>query len=390
MFERGLGLALVIGVMLMVGAPAAHTSDCNTDTEQNRPIQLGVSGGNFASIGGGACCSGTLGSLVQLGSKQYILSNGHVLATGTGSQVVIQPGLADLNCIPNSGLGIARGVRTIPISPCPNGNCAKFSRPNSVDAAIASVIKGDVDSSGKILNIGNVAAGNAVAPTLNLAVQKMGATSCETSGVITAVNVTVAVSYPTVCNLGVSGTAIFTNQIEIASPSFSGPGDSGSLIVTTGSCPAAVGLLFAGSLDGTLTFANPMSAVLKSFGARMVGSTCGTSGGGGGSSGGGGHGPPGGPAHGPPGGGSAGVLPSALVAPSTEEVNFAAGVKQRHEPDLLAQPGILGAGVGASPAGQPVIKVYVEKATPAVRNSIPSSLEGVPLQVDETGPIVAY
>jgi hypothetical protein len=336
-----------------------------------------------------------LGSLVQLGSTQYILSNSHVLATGTGSQFVIQPGLADLNCIPNSSLGIARGVRTIPISPCPNGNCAKFFKANSVDAAIASVIKGDVDGSGKILNIGNVAAGNAVAPTLNLAVQKMGATSCETSGVITAVNVTVEVSYPTVCNLGVSGTAIFTNQIEIGSPSFSMPGDSGSLIVTTDSCPAAVGLLFAGSLDGTLTFANPMTTVLKSFGARMVGSTCGTSGSGGSPGGGGGppggaHGPPGGAAHGSLGDSSAGVLPSALVAPSTEEVNFAAGVKQRHEPELLAQPGILGAGVGASPAGQPVIKVYVEKATPAVRASIPPSLEGVPLQIDETGPIVAY
>jgi hypothetical protein len=383
-FARGLGLAVVISVMLMSGALAANAQDCNTEVEQNRPILLGVSGGNLGSNGGGFCCSGTLGSLVQVGSSQYILSNNHVLATRTASQRIIQPGLADLNCVPNSGFGVASGVRTIPISP---------SRTNTVDAAIARVIKGDVDSSGRILNIGNVAAGNAVEPTLNLAVQKMGSTTCETSGSITAVNVTIKVRYtdptdPTECSLTVSGTVTFTNQIQIGPAGFSGAGDSGSLIVTTGSCPAAVGLLFAGSIDGSTTFANPMTTVLKSFGAMMVGKTCGGSGGGG--SGGGGSGGGGAGGGGPPTGGlRAGVSPSSSIGTSAEALNFATGVKQRHEPELLAQPGVLGAGVGVS-SGQPVIKVYVDQATPAVRASIPSSLEAVPVQVEETGQIVAY
>jgi hypothetical protein len=71
-------------------------------------------------------------------------------------------------------------------------------------------------------------------------------------------------------------------------------------------------------------------------------------------------------------------------------MNVAADVKQRHEPDLLAHPGVLGTGMSASATGQPFIKVYVEKATPSVRATIPSSLETVPVQVEETGPIVAY
>jgi hypothetical protein len=239
--------------------------------------------------------------------------------------------------------------------------------------------------SGKILNIGNIAAGNAVTPTLGVAVQKQGRTTCETSGSITAVNVTIKVAYPGSCNMAVSGTVTFTNQIQIGPSDFSGAGDSGALIVTTGSCPAAVGLLFAGS--STSTFANPMTTVLRSFGAKMVGNTCGSAGNGGGS-GGAGSGGPGG--SGPPTRGRSSVSSSTSPKPSPEAVNFAAGVKQRHEPELLAQPGVLGTGVGVSSAGQPVIKVYVEQATPAVRASIPSSLEALPVKVEETGPIVAF
>jgi len=56
----------------------------------------------------------------------------------------------------------------------------------------------------------------------------------------------------------------------------------------------------------------------------------------------------------------------------------------------LAQPGVVGTGVGVSSQGQPVIKVYVEKATPATRASIPAKLEALPVEVEETGQIVAY
>src|SRR5437762_6364702 len=45
---------------------------------QTPPIQLGTSGGWSKDLANGFCCGGTLGSLVQIGSSQYILSNYHV------------------------------------------------------------------------------------------------------------------------------------------------------------------------------------------------------------------------------------------------------------------------------------------------------------------------
>ena len=46
--------------------------------KQTPPIQLGTSGGWTFDLANGFCCGGTLGSLVKIGSTQYILSNYHV------------------------------------------------------------------------------------------------------------------------------------------------------------------------------------------------------------------------------------------------------------------------------------------------------------------------
>ncbi len=352
-------LALIVGTSPLVGLSAAHAKNCHTKREQSRPISLGVSGSNLDSIGRRFCCTGTLGSLVQDSSNnQYILSNNHVLAARDNSQVVIQPGLADSHCFQNSGNEVADGVSFIPIS--------KGS--NTVDAAIAQVITGDVDSTGKILKIGNVAAGGAVSPRLNLKVRKMGRTTCLTTGRLTALEVTIRVRYPKVCGLTFSGTATFEHQIQIHGRRFSASGDSGSLVVTTGSCPGAVGLLFAGGSNST--FANPMSTVLSDFGVSMVGDSC-----------------------------TPATTVLSAASPSTsstssrpepKDVAATAAVKHRHEAELLAIPGVVGTGIGLSSQGQLVIKVYVEKDTPEVRASIPPTLETIPVEIEETGPIVAY
>ncbi len=356
-FARASALAFVASVWLLVGAIAADAENCSTTTEQSRPIYLGVSGGNLDSIGGGYCCTGTLGSLVAKGSTQYILSNNHVLATKNNSPLVIQPGLADLNCVqPNSTYDVANGVTYIPIS---NGS-------NTVDAAIAQVIGDDVETNGAILNIGTVAAGAAVSPiSLNLQVQKMGRSTCITNGSVTAIDVTIKVRYPSSCSLTFSGMATFTNQIQIGPSGFSASGDSGSLVVTTGSCPGAVGLLFAGS--STSTFANPMYTVLSDLGVKMVGQSCT-----------------------PTVLAATSSTSSASSGPKPRDVAAVAAIKQRHEAELLAISGVLGAGVGLSSRGQLIIKVYVEKDTPEVRGSVPTTLEAIPAQIEETGPIVAY
>ena len=54
------------------GGGMSHTA------KQNPPIQLGTSGGWTYDLANGFCCGGTLGSLVKIGSTQYILSNYHV------------------------------------------------------------------------------------------------------------------------------------------------------------------------------------------------------------------------------------------------------------------------------------------------------------------------
>ncbi len=132
--------ASLVALLLAMGSCAtisAAYAQCEPTAEQSRPIPLGVSGGNIDSIDPGDCCSGTLGSLVESGSNQFILSNSHILAARDKSQVVIQPGLADLGCSQDSSDQVADGVKFIRISK---------TRANIVDAAIAQVIEGDVDT----------------------------------------------------------------------------------------------------------------------------------------------------------------------------------------------------------------------------------------------------
>ena len=120
------------------------------------------------------------------------------------------------------------------------------------------MVSGDV--SGDILNIGPIS--NKVAPAVpKLAVQKMGASSCLTQGTIQTINFSTAqIQYADECNSN-SGTANFVNQIVVkaASGNFAIPGDSGSLVVTTGTCPRPVGLLFAADNAGDV-FVNPIKA----------------------------------------------------------------------------------------------------------------------------------
>src|SRR6185295_14017849 len=93
------------------GGGASHTA------RQTPPIQLGTSGGPAADLANGYCCGGTLGSLVQKGGSQYILSNSHVFAgdvvnggNGRVSSIgddITQPGLIDINCSAAGGQVVA-------------------------------------------------------------------------------------------------------------------------------------------------------------------------------------------------------------------------------------------------------------------------------------------
>ncbi len=74
------------------------------------------------------------------------------------------------------------------------------------------------------------------------------------------------------------------------------------------------------------------------------------------------------------------------------QIKEATLIKGRHMERLFALPGVVGAGVGTSKKhpGKAVIQVYVDRPLDAKeRKLFPKTLEGVPVEVQETGPIRA-
>jgi hypothetical protein len=359
------GAALAVS-LLAIGAASmpAGAKDCKQKSTLPRPIELGVSGGNinsFVTIGKKQFCfSGTLGSMVQdQGANQFILSNNHVLARTNIAQTgepIVQPGLAVKHCqvIPTDEVATFSSTVQLDFS----------GGTNTVDAAIAAVDSGDVNSN--ILNIGPIASTVATA-TVGLKVQKMGATTCLTTGKISAVGVSGQISY------GGGQIANFANQIIINHKGFGKAGDSGSLIVTRDACPQAVALLFAGSKNFKQTIANPISDVLSDLGVSMTGG-CSAA------------------AAAPQAVGqaaSATVAENATVA--KDLADSATAVRDRHEHDLMSIPGAVGTGIGASDKpGRPAIEVYLDKITPEAQAAAPKEVEGLPVKLIENGGFVAY
>jgi hypothetical protein len=237
--------------------------------KQTPPIQLGTSGGWEYDLANGYCCGGTLGSLVQIGTTQYILSNYHVfesdIVSGDNGEVatmgdpIIQPGLIDVGCTAANTQMVANIFK-------------KSSLPSSnVDASIAEVVAGQVQTDGAILEIGTISK-QTIQASLKQAVKKSGRTTGLTRSTISGLNATVSIAYDNECAGGAAFTKTFTDQIIISNRAskFLAGGDSGSLLVEdVTSNPRAVGLLFAGS--STLAVANPIGQVLSFLGATMVG-----------------------------------------------------------------------------------------------------------------------
>ena len=245
------------------GGGISHTA------KQTPPIQLGTSGGWRYDLANGYCCGGTLGSLVQIGSEKYILSNYHVFESdivsgGNGivaetGNPIIQPGLIDVGCSASSAQNVATLVKS---SSLPGSN---------VDCSIAKVVVGQVRDDGAILEIGTISS-QTVAATINQKVKKSGRTTGLTRSTVSGLNATISVAYDNECAGGAAFTKTFTGQIVIANrrSAFLKGGDSGSLMVEdVATYPKAVGLLYAGS--STSAIANPIDDVLSFLGATMVG-----------------------------------------------------------------------------------------------------------------------
>jgi len=248
---------------------------------QPAPVKMGTTGGNSTdSTTSGTkitCCSGTLGALIQRGGTFFILSNNHVLdksSFGATGDPITQPGLIDNNC--NGGtlvahLSEAAALKPSPCSPTPCTGPA----PSNVDAAIAQIVGGAVDSSGSILDLGAVGATNIAPapPSVTLAnpsavlmanegVAKSGRSSGLTCSTLMSVLTLVSVDYNASCGGAKAFTSTFNNQVIVNGGSFSAAGDSGSLVVTSDTA-RPVGLLYGG--NSTTTSANPIQDVITAF-----------------------------------------------------------------------------------------------------------------------------
>ena len=349
-----------------------------------KPIDLGTSGSNVndSNTSGGkiTCCGGTLGALVTRGGTQYILSADHVLArsgAGTAGDPIVEPGLIDTDCSSSQTTTVA------------NLTQGSFNLQNpslaTVDAAIAQVVSGAVNSSANILLMGSSTdangvpvpgapnGGNGQAATVNLAVAKSGRTTGLTCSTVGATNVRVSVDYTTNCDgSGTKFTVIYNNQVSVVGGDFSGGGDSGSLIVTQSNA-TPVALLYAGS--STDTVGNPVSDVLNFFasggnavsfvGAARSSPVTGCT------------------LPGPQAPMLARLTPQKII-PSKDLLVEATAVRDAHSAALMGHLEVQAVGVGASydNPSEPAILLFVTKGQPRT-TSLPRVVDGVRTRIVE-------
>lgn len=356
--------------LVTIGQPAGTANQA----AQKLPIKLGTSGGNsLDSTTSGktiTCCSGTLGSLVERAGIFYILSNNHVLARsdqGKTGEPVTQPGLVDSNCAPATPVAnLSQFVQL------PEGGTSTAPKTGSVDAALAEIITGTVDTSGSILELGTASsdptvpnpappASSTVAPAVGMGVAKAGRSSGLTCSSISSINTIVDISYSTSCSGGTTFYVEYDNQIVISGGKFSAAGDSGSLVVNSKTAQP-VGLLYGG--DSTSTVANPISVVLNAL-ADSKGNLPTVVGGGE-------H------AIACPSTATAALASAQASAPlAPQELARATQAANHYATRLLARPGVAGITVGHShdAPGDPAVVIYVSSQPQA--GAFPAAVDGV-------------
>ena len=340
---------------------------------------LGVSGGNAkdsSTVSGQTlCCGGTLGALVSRGGNLYILSNNHAIARSDAATVgdaIVQPGLIDNNCATPPTVATLSQFFNMETGPAPK-----------VDAALALINAGAVDTAGTILQLGGTVsnppangpphAGSGIAPTVGRAVAKSGRSTGLTCSSIFATQANINVTYQKGCGTGSTFNVTFTNQVDVTNNGFSAEGDSGSLIVTQDTADP-VALLFAGS--GSDTVGNPISDVLNGLADPanpqskpvIAGTTahpvaaCSLPG---------------------PQSATAARLAVQRAAIPAEAVQNTLTVRDTHLAELMAHPEVQAVGVGSSydNSNEPAILLFVTKGQP--RSNLPAQMEGIRIRIAE-------
>lgn len=226
--------------------------------KRRRPLVVGCSIGHFKIT------AGTLGCFVKdrATGKILVLSNNHVLANENDAQpgdAIIQPGKFDGGKVSSDTIG--QLLRFIKL---------KKTGTNLVDCAVSSIKPTILLKPLKLGSFGNIAGLGPAVVVDGTDVRKVGRTTGETKGRVTAFELdNVVVAYDI-------GNIRFDDQIEIegaGSKAFSAGGDSGSLIFDNQR--GAVALLFAGGDEGGtngkgLTYGNPIRAVLDALKVDLV------------------------------------------------------------------------------------------------------------------------
>jgi hypothetical protein len=199
--------------------------------------------------------------VLALGTSGY-------LASGSGEPIV-QPSLSTLanqlnlaSCPPTASQIAAAQVATLStVVPFTFSASAQ----NTYDAALAKILPGSATSS---INGISAFSGTVLSPVnKGLKVQKVGPQTGKTSGKVKKI---LKVAKYKICahmytSTEACGEALVMFGVHIVvtpvgSSSFVGPGDSGSLVLSTGSCPEPVGMDVGGNSNSTVTYVAPLAA----------------------------------------------------------------------------------------------------------------------------------
>ena len=244
---------------------AAHRleADAQVDATAYTTLHGGISMGPSRSIymtppevpaAGNYVFVGTLGAMVRdrASGATMALTNFHVACVDDGWAVgnrMVQPGR------PDGGNPATQEF----------GNLTRAQLTENTDGAVVTVDTGHAWDY-TVEGIGDVA-GTATA-TNGMAVQKRGRTTEHTFGTVGSTDATLSIDYGDGLGVRTLRHQIRVDTDTARSARFSDQGDSGSVVMDMNR--NVVGLLFAGSTDGSTTFANPIAVALNELGVDLL------------------------------------------------------------------------------------------------------------------------
>jgi hypothetical protein len=210
-----------------------------------------------------------------------------------------------------------------------------------------------VSTNDNILNIGPVS--TTVSCSVGLQVQEQGCSTGHISGQILGCFGMVQTVDKCL------GTLPYIEQIVVANNSPNAFGDSGSLLVSAGPNPQAVGLHFASDPGGMTGYANWIGNVLQLLG--MSGTAA------------------------PVGASSALAAEAPMPSTGIDALDQEAGhTIALFGPDLMKIPGVWGVEDHLEPDGTIAIRVDVEQITPEIESAVPQTLGTFPVEI-HVGPM---